>query len=553
MSNVTPLEKRARKLEKTVRRAAPPEGFDPEGRRIIVHENGQLPAILDQAEIALAEAPELNLFRHAGRLARVHHSTEPVETKVRRPAGSLMIFPVEAPHLVELLGRAARHEKYDSRTGAMRPCDVPRRIADSFLARGHWPRLPDLIGFIEAPTVTLDGRLICEPGYHDETGMFNAAGDIPGFVRPLEKPSFKDARRALERLRRLFDTFPFVDEADAVAMIAGIITALERRILPAAPLFAMSAPSPGSGKTLLCESLAIIATNRRASVMSLGHDDAEFEKRLGGVLLAGDAVIAIDNIERPLRGDLICQVATQQFVRIRPLGGSGMLNVPTHALLVATGNNLAIIGDLKRRVLMVRLDAHTERPEQRSFERDHLAEMQARRGEIIHDALTIVLAYLAAGAPKIHELYGYGGFEAWDKMVRRPLVWLGCPDPLLTAEALREADPDLEAMRALFVAWRECRQITQAVTAAEVVAAAGGSDGKDSGLDLDLREALQVVCSEKINSRRLGNWLRAHRDKIVDGLQLRQAGSDGHAKVARWQVVTAAGSAVSAGSVSLNA
>jgi putative DNA primase/helicase len=128
-------------------------------------------------------------------------------------------------------------------------------------------------------------------------------------------------------------------------------------------LFAITAPSPGTGKTLLCETLAIVATDRRASVMSLGHDDAEFEKRLGGVLLAGDAVISIDNIERALRGDLLCQIATQQFVRLRPLGGSGMLNVPTHALLVATGNNLAIIGDLKRRVLMVRLDAHTERPE----------------------------------------------------------------------------------------------------------------------------------------------------------------------------------------------
>ena len=55
----------------------------------------------------------------------------------------------------------------------------------------------------------------------------------------------------------------------------------------------------------------------------------------------------------------------------------------------------------------------------------------------------------------------------------------------------------------------------------------------------ELREALQVVCSEKINSRRLGNWLRGHRDKIVDGLQLRQVGTDGHAKVPRWKVVNA--------------
>lgn len=543
MTNVTSLEKAARKLDKAMRKP-PPDKFDPAGKRIIPLDNGKLPEILDLCEIALAETPDLNTFRHAGRLARIHQADESTDDKVRRPAGSLMVFPIEPPHAVELLGRAATFQKFDAREKEYRPSDCPRRIADSLLARGHWPKLRDLVGFIEAPTITLDGLPIYEPGYHDNSGMFGAFTTIPGFIRPLEKPSHKDALHALERLRRIFDGFPFVAEADRIALVAGIITALLRRVLPSAPLFAITAPSPGTGKTLLCETLAIVATNRRASVMSLGHDDAEFEKRLGGVLLAGDAVISIDNIERPLRGDLLCQVATQQFVRLRPLGGSGMLNVPTHALLIATGNNLAVIGDLKRRVLMVRLDAHTERPEQRSFDRDHLAEVHARRGEIISDALTIVLAYLAADAPKIAGLYDYGGFEQWDRMVRRPLVWLDCPDPLLTAEALRESDPDLEAMRLLFFAWKNSTAITQAATAAEIVTAAGGGDGK-AGADFDLREALQVICSEKINSRRLGIWLRQHRDKIVDGLQLRQTSIDGHAKVPRWKIVTAV-SAVSA-------
>lgn len=68
-------------------------------------------------------------------------------------------------------------------------------------------------------------------------------------------------------------------------------------------------------------------------------------------------------------------------------------------------------------------------------------------------------------------------------------------------------------------------------------------------LHADLRDALQLVCAEKPNSRRLGFWLRAHRDRIVDGLSVKQAGTDGHAKVARWQVV-AAGNAGRAGNVS---
>ncbi|MDZ4254847.1 MAG: hypothetical protein U1A72_19930 [Sulfuritalea sp.] len=498
---------------------------------IIHHDNGKLPEILDGLELALSLRPELNLYRYAGRLARVHQAADSSDEQIRRPAGAVMVHPVESAHLVELAGRAAKNYKHDARSGEDRPCNFPRSAADSYLARLHWPRLPDLAGFVEAPLLALDGRPIDRPGYDAASGLFCAFGQISGYVRPPQAPTREQALQSFLRLNAMFDAFPFVDEADRVALVAGILTALQRRVLPAAPLFAITAPSPGTGKTLICETLAIVATNRRASVMSLGHDDAEFEKRLGGVLLAGDAVISIDNIERALRGDLLCQIATQQFVRLRPLGGSGMLNVPTHALLVATGNNLAVIGDLKRRVLMVRLDAHTERPEQRSFDRDHLDEIKARRGEIITNALTIVGAYLAAGEPKIAGLYGYGGFEGWDRMVRRPLVWLDLPDPLLAAEGLRDQDPDLEAMRALFTAWHDCKHLAiSPPTAADIVA--------KSEDDHELREALQVVCSEKINSRRLGIWLRQHRDKIVDGLQLRQAGADGHAKVARWQVST---------------
>lgn len=541
MSTVTSLEQAAEKLAKNGKGKRRPVSqkadgiYDANGQRVIRHIAGELPHILDQLEDALAES-ESNLYRYAGQLARIYQAGEAVTGDVRSSSGALMVVPVSAPHLVEVAGRAARHEKWDSRSSAFVPCDCPRRVADSYLARGYYPKQKPLSGFVETPTITPDARLIDHPGYDLPTGLFSAYAEISGYRRPPEKPSRDDALRALEFLRDLFGSFPFVDESDRTAMLSGVLTALVRRLLPAAPMFAITAPTPGTGKTLLCESLAIIATDRRASVLSLGHDDAETEKRLTGVLLAGDAVISIDNIERPLKGDLLCQVTTQQFVRLRPLGGSGMLSIPTHALLVATGNNLAIVGDLKRRVVLVRLDAGIERPEQRSFDTDHLATVSEKRGAIITAALTLALSYLAAGAPRIQGLHALGGFEIWDRMVRRPLVWLGLPDPLAASEGLRDQDPDIEAMRLLFSAWFAAFG-SAARTVADVVAA-GMETGPMSGdfTNNELRDALQLVCAEKPNSRRLGYWLRAHRDRIVDDLQLRQSGTDGHAKVVRWSV-----------------
>ena len=541
MTNVTNLEKAAAKLASKGKRPTRPasDTYDANGRRVIRHEPGELPSILDQVETALSESPEQNVYRYAGRLARVYQAEEPADKSIKRPAGAIMVHPVESPLLAELAGRAALHEKFDARSSSYKPCDCPRRVADALLSRGHWPRLPDLAGFIEAPTITDESRIIDQPGYDPASGLFCAFAAIPGYSPPPRKPTKDDAMRAAGKLVQLVSSFPFVDATDRAAILAGILTALQRRLLPAAPLVAITAPTPGTGKTLLCEMLAIIATARRASVLSLGHDDAETEKRLAGVFLAGDAVISVNNIERPLKGDLLCQVATQQFVRLRPLGGSGMLNVPTHALLVATGNNLAVVGDLKRRVIMVRLDAKTERPEHRAFDNDFLKDIGASRGQIITWGLTIVAAYLTAGAPKITGLHGFGGFEQWDRMVRRPLVWLDFPDPLLTSEELREQDPDLEAMRLLLASWQAVFG-SDPKTAAEVVATGlENSPMTSSYTNPDLRDALQLVCNEKPNARRLGYWLRAHRDRIVNGLTLKQAGADGHDKVARWRVVGA--------------
>jgi putative DNA primase/helicase len=553
MTTVTPLEKAAERKLRALKGRAPVRqvlAYDGDGLPIIRHDNGKLPEICDAVLAAIAARPDLNVMRFAGGLACVYAAAEATEGAIKRPAGAVLVHPMTPPLLAEIATRAARHEKFDARSGEDRPCDCPRRVADTIFARGFYPLQPDLRGFIENPTVDLDGRIIDVPGYDAESGLFCAFGQITGYIRPPQKPTREQARAALARLMAMFEAFPFVAEEDRVALVAAILTALLRRVLPSAPLFGITAPTPGTGKTLLCETLALLQTARRAAVMSMGHDDAETEKRLAGMLLAGDPLIAIDNIERGLRGDLLCQVATQSTVRLRPLGGSGMRDLPTNALLVATGNNLMVYGDLKRRTVLIRLDARTERPERRRFDRDHLADVLVRRGQMISDGLTIVLAYLADGAPAL-DLYSYGGFEHWDRMVRRPLVWLDLPDPLLTAEGLREADPDLESSRLLLASWFGIvLPEGRAVTASEILLA--GSDSNP-----DLRDALQIICSEKPNARRLGNWLRGHRDRIVtttiDGaarqLQLEQRGHD-RKGFALWRVIaTPAESADSAESL----
>ena len=112
---------------------------------------------------------------------------------------------------------------------------------------------------------------------------------------------------------------------------------------------------------------------------------ADIAERLGAAFLAGDIVISIDNCAHPLESSFLCQLLTQQQVNVRILGQSRNVRIPVAATIFATGNNLSIVGDLSRRVLLSSLDAGCEHPEERSFETDVAETARSHRGRLVVD------------------------------------------------------------------------------------------------------------------------------------------------------------------------
>lgn len=528
-SNVTHIADAAFKKKRPKKNREPVDPND--DRPLIRLAAGKRPKILDEADEALGKR-DGQVFDHVGRMVRL---TQPGELKpttedvIRRQANAILLHEVTPPNLCDRLARVARWEKYDARAGDWITSDVPPAIADGLIARaGEWRHIPRLRGFVEAPTLRDDGSLLDHPGYDAASELFFVGALPSGYSKPIE--SRDHAKDALGRLEDALYGLPFVAREDKSALIASILAALVRRVLPSAPLVGITAPTPGTGKSMVADAISIIATGRRAAVLGLGKDEIEADKRLAGALLAGDAVVCIDNVERPLFGDLICQALTQPSIRIRALGRSDLIPTPTNTLLIVTANNIDIRGDLRRRVTLVRLDAKTERPELRRFDRDFLTDIAANRGELIQAALTIIRAYLASGEAG-NAVTPFGSFEHWSKWCREPLVWLGLPDPLLASESLREQDPDLVAQRQLFAAWFRLFE-SREVTAAEVINRAEGITADD-----ELRTALDTVCAERIAPRRLTYWLRRHKERMLDGLRLEVGGTDVHSKVGKWRLV----------------
>ena len=423
--------------------------------------------------------------------------------------------------LVEDLSCAANFEKFDARVGNEIPINPPLWIAKTLRQRSSL-KFPILTGVINAPSMRADGTILATPGYDRTMGLlFDPLwAEFPVIS---ERPTIDEARAALELLNDLIATFPFVANVDRSVALSAILTALVRRSLRTAPLQCYTAPVAGTGKSMLVDINSIIATGHEAGVLAQGSDEGEMEKRLGAALLAGDPIISIDNCERPLGGQLICQMLTQARMKPRVLGLSLNQEITAGAFVMANGNNLRLVGDLTRRAIMCRLDAKCERPEMRVFERNPVALAKAERPKYVAAALTLLRAFHIAGRPST--VSPLGSFEEWSSLVRGALVWLGCVDPVESVEAIRQGDPKLADLETLSAQWWQTIGRDR-VTVADVIkrATAQAYDGEFD--HPDFREALLSVAgaSGLINSRRLGSWLSDHAGRIVGGLHFERVG-----------------------------
>jgi putative DNA primase/helicase len=204
-----------------------------------------------------------------------------------------------------------------------------------------------------------------------------------------------------------------------------------------------------------------------------GKTPEEFEKRLDSAILKGFGVLAIDNVNGLLEGDKLAQILSQPAVEIRLFGTQRNLTVPPAFLVTATGINLHVVDDLRRRTLLCSLDAKEERPELRAFKTDPIGMVKGERGRYVVAVPTILRAFMAAGSPRVAD--PVNGYARYCAMIRDPLLWLDCADPCATMEEIREQDSRLASMHQVAAQWREAMG-DQQKTAAEIIGLRSRSD-----------------------------------------------------------------------------
>jgi hypothetical protein len=418
-----------------------------------------------------------------------------------------------------LIAESATFQKWNLKRRQLIDTDPPLHYVRILLASERRWRFPHVNGIITTPTLRPDGSLLAEPGYDPETELYL----LPGFQIPSipEHPTRDQALAALKLLIDLLSEFSFrrIDgqyelRLNRSVALSGLLTPLVRGSLPTAPLHLIRAHMAGTGKSYLVDVAAAIATGRRCPVMTAFKSVEETEKRLHAIVLSGIPIFSLDNCTHDLGGDFLCQMAERPVVKIRILGRTETPDCEVCTALFATGNNIGLKGDMVRRGLVCDLETLDERPELRKFNRNTLRQAGANRATYVAAALTVMRAYLAAGAPEV--CGPFASYTEWSTMVRAPLVWLGEPDPVASVDTSQAEDPELADVRECADLWLDGYKVDEDYTSAGIVeswsvAPAGFNSNPH-------KEFLLRIAGDKdgnISTKRLGEWLRRNIGRVV--------------------------------------
>lgn len=432
-----------------------------------------------------------------------------------------------------------RFEKYNAKEDKMKATDAPKAIADGLRARqARGNGLAPLDAVLTAPAWDQKGKRILEQDGYDATAKTLL------LLRPGWRPvpgeiTLDDVRAAVDIMWKPFAEFPFVGPLDRGVMMAAILTACTRMTLPTAPGFLYSAPTVASGKSLLAFALSSLAGKVKPTAMAGVDAEEEFRKRLLAIACEGEPVTILDNLTGTFASDCLCAFLTSEVYSDRVLGVSQNKALPTRTLMLLTGNNVTLKGDLCRRILPCRIDPATDKPWKRSFALNPVEHCIAHRYEIVRAALTVI-AYYADKARLFPDRTA--SFEDWSDCIRHCVVCLDADgvfasqDPVNAIEESFEEDPETGKLTQLLESLNEVFR-EERFTVAEIIKLAEQktTDGKEYRYEL-LNAVVDEIAGThgRINSRIFGRWIEKNKGRRVDGLYLEDAGLS-H-KVRQWRV-----------------
>ncbi|OLL69952.1 hypothetical protein Ae168Ps1_6430 [Pseudonocardia sp. Ae168_Ps1] len=415
---------RGRRTSGSTREAAPgrPVSRGPERPELVI----ESPAgSLQWLTASMGAGPLSGVFRRGNDVVHTPRVGEDGHVPPRDPDdddGPAQVRRVTARQVAALVDQthSCREIRY-TKDGAPRevdtlfPLDAAQRAVDSL---DYMRSLRPLRGVTHVPTPRRDGTIIDQPGYDPETRLIFLPPDGLTVPPVPQEPTDTDVRAAVTLLSDMLADFAFKSEADHANYVGMLLTPLLREICPPPyKLAAIGAPSPGSGKSLLCDIIRTLHGGVfRADTPA---DSEEWRKSITTILDTTTApVVEFDNVSGTLKSPVLAGLLTSPVWSDRRLGATETVTAKNDRTWVVTGNNMSLGGDLVRRTVQITIDPGVPHPEKRNdfTIKDLKGWVGQRRGALIGALLTLIRAWVVAGRP-LRRKAGADSYRAWIETV----------------------------------------------------------------------------------------------------------------------------------------
>jgi len=372
--------------------------------------------------------------------------------------GQPYIQPITEPALRGILTRTCDFIRICEKAEVSVP--PPPELVRDILSLGHW-QFPPLLGVVEAPVMRADGTLLTKPGYDSATKLYYRPSNGLQIPAIPKEPTESDIKAAVKLVLEPLVDFPFASKADRANALATMFVPILRPLIDSTvPLAIFDKPQAGTGSSLLAEVISVIATGRAATMMAAPRYDEEWRKVITSLLLRGQLVVTIDNIEGTLQAPSLAAILTAATFQGRILGQSEMAVMPNCITWIVTGNNIRLGGDLPRRCIRSRMDAKMARPwlrDRNIFQHPRLIEyVSENRGAILAGILTIARAWAVAGIPEAPASPNLGGYESYCRVIGGVLAYMGIEGFLGNLESMyNESDTETPQWEGFLEAWHE--------------------------------------------------------------------------------------------------
>lgn len=272
--------------------------------------------------------------------------------------------------------------------------------------------------------------------------------------------------------------FPFETKQDRAHALALMLHDFARNLFDGpSPFFLIDKPIHGTGATILAGILCLPSFGRIVPNKNFSNSEEEVRKQITSHLMSGGGPYLYDNLpdNKRIDSDVLASVVTGKTYSDRALGTNTDVKLHNLGPWIGTGNNIDFAGQLRRRVLRIRLVSDNPTPYLRTgFRHEDIKKWAAdNRADLVDACLTLVMAWINAGRPA----WGgqpLGSFENFSKVMGGILKHAGVEGFMTNMDFQQDSgDSEEGQFRDLIQEWWNVKQnanlkVTEIVSLAEL-------------------------------------------------------------------------------------